>query len=89
MPSIDPNDQLTHDDRLRLLNVNLARPVRYVDKRNMYARNVHDLEMPAHDLQEMSDIELVDLCDGSVGNHFGGKVERTSTTTATVTVWID
>ena len=45
--------------------------------------------MPAPDLEAMSDIELVDVCDRSVTDHFGGSAERTSPTTATVKVWVD
>jgi hypothetical protein len=89
MPSTDPQRLLTCADRERLLTVNLTRPVRFVSKVNNYAHNVHAIEMPAHDLAAMSDIELVDLCDRSVSDHFGGSVERTSETIAIVKVWID
>lgn len=89
MPSTDPDHRLSYTDRYRLLEANSARPVRHISKVSEYAHNRHLVEMPAHDLEAMSDIELVDLCDNSVTDHFGGYVERTSATTATVTVWID
>ncbi len=89
MPSTDPNHFLTVEDRHHRLQVNLRRPILQVDKANNYAHNVHEVWMPAHDLAAMSDIELVDVCDRSVTDHFGGTVERTSATTATVKVWVD
>jgi hypothetical protein len=89
MPSIDPDFKLSNDDRERLLDANLTRPVRIVKQGSGYGQRLYDLEMPAHDLAAMSTIELVDWCDRSVSNHFGGKADRTSATTATVTVWID
>jgi hypothetical protein len=88
MPSHDPDHRLSIDDRRQLLSLNLARPILHT-KRNGYARNVHEVTAPAHDLAAMSDIELVDWCDRSVTNHFGGFVQRTSATTATVKVWVD
>jgi hypothetical protein len=89
MPACDPDHKLSEADRRRFLDINLARPVRYLDKTSGYAHNEFTVEMPAHDLAAMSHIELVDLCDRSVSDHFGGKVERTSSTIAVVTVWID
>jgi hypothetical protein len=89
MPSTDPNHVLTTEDRQVLLQANLRRPIAQVAKSNEYARNVHEVRMPTHDLAAMSDIELVDVCDRSVSGHFGGSVERTSPTTATVKVWVD
>lgn len=89
MPSTDPDHLLSTDDRQRLLQVNLRRPIAQVNKSSGYAHNIHEVRMPAHDLDAMSDIELVDVCDRSVSGHFGGSVERTSSTTATVKVWVD
>jgi type II secretory pathway component PulM len=89
MPSTDPSHLLTVEDRRQRLQANLRRPIVQVDKTNNYAHNVHEVRMPAHDLAAMSDIELVDVCDRSVTDHFGGAVERTSPTTATVKVWVD
>jgi hypothetical protein len=70
------------------MDLEWGKDVEFHTRASCYGRNEYRVTLISKRAREAEDIDLINLCDGGPGCHFGGRVERWGIH-AKVSVYID